>query len=56
MIPSNKQYNETQRQKREEAYKNEADGLFFKAQRQEIPMQVWLDKVNEIKEKFKKIT
>jgi hypothetical protein len=52
MIPSNKQYNETQRQKREEAYKNESDALFFKAQRQEIPMQEWLDKVNEIKTKY----
>jgi len=45
-------YNQKQKSKREEAYKNEADSLFFKAQRQEIPMQVWLDKVNEIKEKY----
>lgn len=55
MIPNNKKYNETQRQKREEAYKNESDALFFKAQRQEIPVQEWLDKVTEIKERFKKI-
>jgi hypothetical protein len=42
-------YNQSQRLKRAEAYKNESDQLFFKAQRQEIPMQEWLDKVNAIK-------
>jgi hypothetical protein len=45
-------YNKKQKQKRAEAYKNESDQLFFKAQREEIPMQEWLDKVNEIKTKF----
>jgi hypothetical protein len=45
-------YNQSQRLKRAEAYKNESDKLFFKAQRQEITMQVWLDKVNEIKTKY----
>ena len=45
-------YNQSQRLKREEAYKNESDQLFFKAQRQEIPMQEWLDKVNAIKTKY----
>jgi hypothetical protein len=49
-------YNQSQKAKRAEAYKNETDQLFFKAQRQEIPMQEWLDKVSAIKEKFKKIT
>ncbi len=31
------------------AYQTEADPLFFKAQRQEIPLQDWLDKIEEIK-------
>lgn len=38
---------------RAEAYRNESDPLFFKAQRGEIQMQVWLDKVTEIKERYK---
>jgi hypothetical protein len=37
---------------REEAYRLEADVLFFKAQRGEIEMQVWLDKVKEIRERY----
>ena len=45
-------YNQSQKAKRAEAYKNESDPLFFKAQRQEITMQVWLDKVNAIKTKY----
>jgi len=45
-------YNQSQKLKRAEAYKNESDSLFFKAQRQEIPMQEWLDKVNTIKTKY----
>ena len=45
-------YNNKQKLKRAEAYKNESDSLFFKAQRQEITMQEWLDKVNEIKTKY----
>jgi hypothetical protein len=45
-------YNQSQRLKRAEAYKNETDQLFFKAQRQEITMQEWLDKVNAIKTKY----
>jgi hypothetical protein len=45
-------YNNKQKSKRAEAYKNESDQLFFKAQRQEIPMQEWLDKVNAIKTKY----
>jgi hypothetical protein len=34
---------------RAEAYRNESDPLFFKAQRNEIPMADWIAKVNEIK-------
>jgi hypothetical protein len=34
------------------AYKEEADPLFFKAQRGEISRQVWLDKVAEIRNRF----
>ena len=45
-------YNNKQKSKRAEAYKNESDALFFKAQREEITMQEWLDKVNEIKAKY----
>jgi hypothetical protein len=45
-------YNNKQKSKRAEAYKNESDALFFKAQRQEITMQEWLDKVNAIKTKY----
>ena len=45
-------YNQSQRLKRAEAYKNETDQLFFKAQRQEIPMQEWLNKVSAIKAKY----
>jgi hypothetical protein len=45
-------YNNKQKELRAEAYKDESDSLFFKAQRQEIPMQEWLDKVNEIKTKY----
>lgn len=37
---------------RNEAYRNEADPLFFKAQRGEATMQQWLDKVEEIKQRF----
>ena len=39
---------------RAEAYRNESDSLFFKAQRGEIEMQVWLNKVAEIKTRFPK--
>lgn len=45
-------YNQKQKLKRAEAYKNESDKLFFKAQRQETTMQEWLDKVDEIKTKY----
>jgi hypothetical protein len=45
-------YNNKQKEKRAEAYKNESDPLFFKAQREEITMQEWLDKVNAIKTKY----
>ena len=34
------------------AYKLEADPLFFKAQRGEATQQEWLDKVEEIKQRF----
>ena len=37
---------------RAEAYRNEADPLFFKHQRDEIDKQVWLDKVAEIKARY----
>lgn len=37
---------------RAEAYRKESDPLFFKAQRGEIEMQVWIDKVAEIKARY----
>ena len=39
-------------QRRADAYREESDPLFFKAQRGEIEMQVWLDKVAEIKQRY----
>lgn len=45
-------HNAVMKQSREEAYKIEADGLFFKAQRGEINMQEWQNKVAEIKARF----
>lgn len=40
------------RMQREEAYKQEADQLFFKVQRGELDKQVWLDKVEEIRARY----
>ena len=40
---------------RAEAYRNEADPIFFKAQRGEATQQEWLDKVAEIKARFPKV-
>jgi hypothetical protein len=39
-------------QLRAEAYRNESDPLFFKAQRNEATMEEWLAKVNEIKSRY----
>jgi hypothetical protein len=39
---------------RRTAYQQEADPLFFKAQRGEIEQQVWLEKIAEIKQRFPK--
>jgi predicted NBD/HSP70 family sugar kinase len=39
---------------RKAAYIAEADPLFFRAQRGEIPEQEWLDKVAEIKARYPK--
>ena len=38
--------------KRQAAYISEADPLFFKAQRNEIPTNDWLAKVQEIKTRY----
>jgi hypothetical protein len=40
---------------RAEAYRNESDPLFFKAQRGEVTEQEWLDKVAEIKARYPKV-
>lgn len=37
------------------AYREESDPLFFKAQRGEIELQEWTDKVQEIKQRFPKV-
>lgn len=50
--PSEAQLLEILRIQKQSAYCNESDPLFFKAQRGEIPMQQWLDKVAEIKARF----
>ena len=39
---------------RRNAYRNEADPLFLKWQRNEATEQEWLDKIEEIKERFPK--
>ena len=41
-----------QESNRKQAYREESDPLFFKWQRGEIDKQVWLDKVNEIKQRW----
>jgi len=43
---------ESNRQSRAEAYREESDPLFFKAQRGEATTEEWLAKVNEIKQRF----
>lgn len=45
-------HNAEMKQKRESAYKAEADPLFFKAQRGEATAQEWEAKVAEIKTRF----
>jgi hypothetical protein len=42
----------TVKQQRAEAYRNESDPLFFKAQRSEATMEEWLAKVEEIKLRY----
>ena len=39
---------------RRNAYRNEADPLYLKWQRNEATEQEWLDKIEEIKERFPK--
>jgi hypothetical protein len=47
-------YNASMTQARIDAYRDEADPLYFKAQRGEIEQQVWLDKIAEIKQRYPK--
>jgi hypothetical protein len=44
--------NKTAKQNRLSAYTKESDPLFFKYQRREITEQEWLDKIEEIKERY----
>jgi len=43
---------EIPRDQRAEAYRQEADPLFFKVQRGEATEQEWLDKVQQIRERY----
>lgn len=45
-------YNEEQRAKRAEAYKEQTDAMYFQAQRGDITEQDWLDAVDAIKAKY----
>jgi hypothetical protein len=44
--------NKLAKENRARAYREEADPLFFKAQRGEIEQQEWLDKVAEIQQRY----
>jgi len=46
------EYNETNKNNRKEAYKEEADHLFFDYQRGEVDKKVWTDKVEEIRKRY----
>jgi len=52
--PSVEQINAEIEAQRRHAYEQEADPLFFKAQRGEATMQEWQDKIAEIKARFPK--
>ena len=45
-------FNAMQRHNREVAYREEADGLFFKSQRSEATLTEWQAKVDEIKQRY----
>jgi hypothetical protein len=49
------QFNEKQRKNRENDFISESDVLFLKYQAGEIDKQVWLDKRQEIRKRFKYI-
>jgi hypothetical protein len=51
-----KEFNQQQEQNRLEAYRNEADPLFFKTQRGEATIDEWKNKVLEIKNRYQDIT
>jgi len=48
--------NEHARQNRQREYQSITDPMFMKAQRNEIPMQDWLDAVEKIKTKYPYVT
>jgi hypothetical protein len=45
-------FNSQQKKAREEAYKEESDPIFFKAQRGDSTMEEWIALVEEIKQRF----
>jgi len=44
--------NNEAKKNREYSYKTESDALFMKWQRGEIEKQIWLDKVEEIRQRY----
>lgn len=53
-LKSEPEYNVWIASKRADAYKNESDPMFFKYQRGELTEIEWLDKVQEIKNRYPK--
>ena len=51
-LPTEK-YNSITSDNRKQAYQTESDPLFFEWQQGEIEKQVWLDKIQEIKGRYK---
>jgi len=52
---SKEEYNERQQARRAAAFREESDPLFFKVDRGEITRKVYIDKVEEIRERYKYI-
>ena len=51
-VEDDTEYNAMQKEARTNAYRDEADPLFFKWQRDEATHQDWLDKIEEIKLRY----
>lgn len=53
-VLTQEEINAINEQLRADAYRNESDPLFFKAQRNEATMEEWIAKVTEIKTRYPK--